>query len=121
METFVRLSYLNKGEDKICGIVGVFGIVSAQHEKAFKELLVVDQLRGEHSTGMAIVSRGNAYPSVVKAIGGPENIHPRAEPDASIWEVVGRREVVGKTVPGYKGGGLVKRQYFLIQPYAERH
>lgn len=68
------MSYLNKGEDKICGIVGVFGIVSAQHEKAFKELLVVDQLRGEHSTGMAIVSRGNAYPSVVKAIGGPENL-----------------------------------------------
>lgn len=56
-----------------------------------------------------------------KAIGGPENIHPRAEPDASIWEIVGRREVVGKTVPGYKGGGLVKRQYFLIQPYAEQH
>ena len=66
---------------------------------------------------MVEVSKARFY----KAIGGPENIHPRAEPDASIWEVVGRREVVGKTVPGYKGGSSVRRQYFLIQPYADRH
>lgn len=48
--------------------------MSAQHEKAFKELLVIDQLRGDHSTGMAIIPRNNVHPRVVKTVGGPENL-----------------------------------------------
>lgn len=40
----------------MCGLVGVAGNITAKHEKAFKDLLVVDALRGPHSTGVAQVN-----------------------------------------------------------------
>jgi hypothetical protein len=42
----------------MCGLVGVFGqAISIAAEKAFKDLLYLDVLRGEHSTGVAVVSQ----------------------------------------------------------------
>jgi len=38
------------------------------------------------------------------AVIGPLNVHPRAEPDRSVWEDVVTRKVVGLTTPGYKNG-----------------
>lgn len=52
-----------------------------------------------------------------KAVGGPENIHPRSEPDHSAWEVVGSRELVGRTTPGYKNGRGQKCRYFLTDRF----
>lgn len=56
----------------MCGIVSVFGAVTAPGEKAFKELLIIDQLRGAHSTGMAAISRASAVPKIVKVVGTPD-------------------------------------------------
>lgn len=41
----------------MCGLVGIFGKnLSIANEKVFRDLLYLDTLRGEHSTGAAIVS-----------------------------------------------------------------
>lgn len=56
----------------MCGIVSVFGSVSAQGEAAFKELLIIDQLRGNHSTGIAAINRTTPVPKIVKALGTPD-------------------------------------------------
>lgn len=37
-------------------------------------MLILDQLRGDHSTGVAFVNRQEDWPSVVKAVGGPQNL-----------------------------------------------
>ncbi|SER28378.1 hypothetical protein SAMN05216548_11495 [Faunimonas pinastri] len=54
-----------------------------------------------------------------EAIGGPENIHPRSEPDHSAWEIVGTREVIGRSEPGYKCTPGPKR-YWLVERFASR-
>lgn len=41
----------------MCGIVGMMGSIFTPEEKMFKELLIIDQLRGAHSTGIASVQR----------------------------------------------------------------
>lgn len=55
----------------MCGNVGVAGILNVAEEKAFKQLLVVDVLRGEHSTGVAVIPRHNAEPKIAKQVGNP--------------------------------------------------
>lgn len=65
---------------------------------------------------MIDVSKGDFF----RAIGGPENIHPRCERDRSVWEVVGARNVVGITTPGYvtRPGELAR--YMLDREFAAR-
>lgn len=58
----------------MCGIVAAFGAVGADHEKVFKEMLIFDQVRGHHSTGVAVVSRNDPSPKVVKAVGTPSEL-----------------------------------------------
>ena len=41
------------------------------------------------------------------------NVHPRCEPDASYWEIIGTRELFGKTTPGYKCEG--RKAYFISE------
>lgn len=41
---------------KICGIVAAAGLLTAEEEKIFKFLLILDTVRGEDSTGIAGVS-----------------------------------------------------------------
>jgi hypothetical protein len=54
-----------------------------------------------------------------KAIGGPENIHPRAEPDQSVWINLATHQQVGKTTPGYKGNNTgVSKRYYLTEAFA---
>lgn len=56
----------------MCGIVGVFGNIIKRHENAFQQLLVVDQLRGQDSTGMIRVPRFNTPVETQKAVGTPD-------------------------------------------------
>ena len=39
----------------MCGLVGIAGKIGVKEEKAFKDLLVVDVIRGPHSTGICAV------------------------------------------------------------------
>ncbi|WP_186191018.1 hypothetical protein [Burkholderia gladioli] len=45
--------------------------------------------------GMVEVSKEQFYDLM-----GPRDVHPRAEPDKSVWETP-RREVIGISTPGY--------------------
>lgn len=55
-----------------------------------------------------------------KAIGGPENIHPRSEEYRSVWVNQDTRAVVGTTTPGYKGSFGVASRYYLTSEFAAR-
>lgn len=54
----------------MCGLVGIAGTITDKEEKAFRTMLVMDSVRGEHSTGVLGVGR-HAAPMVVKSVGDP--------------------------------------------------
>lgn len=59
-----------KGDEKICGLVGVAGAIGDKEEKAFLHLLQLDTVRGPHSTGVCFVN-SNKHVSVHKELGTP--------------------------------------------------
>lgn len=56
----------------MCGIVSVFGNITLQQENIFKQMLIVDQLRGAHSTGMFSVRRHSDEVAIAKVVGTPD-------------------------------------------------
>ena len=59
----------------MCGIVCAVGLLTAEEEKIFKFLLILDTVRGEDSTGIAGVSV-NGDVLVSKAVGTPYDLFP---------------------------------------------
>lgn len=59
----------------MCGIVAAAGLLTAEEEKIFKFLLILDTVRGEDSTGIAGVSV-NGDVIVSKAVGTPYDLFP---------------------------------------------
>tara|TARA_R110002020_G_scaffold287099_1_gene502553 strand:+ start:6131 stop:7507 length:1377 start_codon:yes stop_codon:yes gene_type:complete len=53
----------------MCGIVGAIGSMVFADEKIFKQLLIVDALRGEHSTGAVSVTKAHGVKAFKKAVG----------------------------------------------------
>lgn len=54
----------------MCGLIGIAGHIGIKEEKAFKQGLIIDTLRGEHSTGALIVDRGlDSKATIVKQVG----------------------------------------------------
>ena len=74
----------------MCGLVGVFGKVNKQAESLFQCLLIVDVLRGPHSTGVAVVNADRQRPATIKGVLSPYDLfcHPSyrkaVEPDVSL-------------------------------------
>ncbi len=58
----------------MCGLVGMAGDTSGNWKDLFNHLLVVDSLRGTHSTGAALVTRFKADISLAKEVGHPFNL-----------------------------------------------
>ena len=59
----------------MCGLIGIAGEIGYKEEKMFADLLMLDTVRGTHSTGVAAISSaGNGYNLHVekKAVSGPE-------------------------------------------------
>lgn len=54
----------------MCGIVAAFGDISIKVEQAFKQMLIMDSVRGLDSTGVAVIDR-NGDVSVIKEVGNP--------------------------------------------------
>lgn len=54
----------------MCGIVGCVGRVTAREEKLFNQLLIVDSLRGEDSTGVAAIEKDGTV-KINKRVGDP--------------------------------------------------
>lgn len=61
------------GDFKICGLVGIAGQVSIKHERAFKTLLILDNLRGVDSAGAVVVHRDGSF-DTPKAVGNSFNL-----------------------------------------------
>jgi predicted glutamine amidotransferase len=57
----------------MCGLVGVIGNIGYKDKEVFQTLLILDVLRGPHSTGVAVVE-GNKDITVVKKLGVPHNL-----------------------------------------------
>ena len=57
----------------MCGIVGVAGDVQVKHERAFSDLLIMNQLRGFDSIGVTRVNM-TASPSVLKTLMHPAEL-----------------------------------------------
>lgn len=57
----------------MCGLISIVGNITVKEEKIFKQGLIVDVLRGEHSTGVAAVRRGHGNKEVfiAKQVGNP--------------------------------------------------
>lgn len=55
----------------MCGLVGVCGDCSGSWKDVFQELLLVDVVRGSHSTGAGFVGRGTEEFMLAKRIGHP--------------------------------------------------
>lgn len=58
----------------MCGLVGVFGNLSINAKQSldiFHDLLIVGQLRGTHSTGVAKIRKSKGKPLIHKVIGDP--------------------------------------------------
>lgn len=53
----------------ICGLVGIAGEITSKDEKAFRTLLILDTLRGEHSTGVAAVRKNDNEIYMAKQVG----------------------------------------------------
>lgn len=59
----------------MCGHVGVAGNLSMPTVKMFKDMLIADSVRGEHSTGVAGIGMGaNPNVEVVKCVGPTHNL-----------------------------------------------
>jgi hypothetical protein len=57
----------------MCGLTGIAGEITIKEESVFKQLLIVDSLRGVDSTGVAIIPRHGEV-KVAKELGNPYNL-----------------------------------------------
>src|SRR5690606_8536689 len=55
----------------MCGLVGVAGNITSVSDKIFRTLLILDTVRGEHSTGVAAVRRNTEEVYLAKQLGNP--------------------------------------------------
>lgn len=55
----------------MCGIVGCAGDLTIGHEKLVRTLLILDSIRGEDSTGVAVIGKWQGNVKIAKQVGDP--------------------------------------------------
>lgn len=68
----------------MCGLVGVAGDVSGTWKDLFTELLLIDSVRGTHSTGAGFVGREKRAFELIKRPGDPFNLFNTVQYDKAI-------------------------------------
>lgn len=48
---------------------------------------------------------------------GPMNVHPRSEPECSIWENLNTRAVIGRSEPGFRSPTGKQSRYWVDEKY----
>lgn len=87
----------------MCGLTGMAGNVFGKDLQAFKELLIVNALRGSHSTGVAVVQRDWTITGV-KGVGSPfslgysEEFHKAMRVANRVFIGHGRHATVGNII-----------------------
>lgn len=89
----------------MCGIVGVAGPLTGKHDKLLKNLLILDQVRGVDSTGIAAINRDDDI-RVVKQVGHAFNLFDMKVYDTAIQRM--NRAVIGHN--RYATSGNVTRK-----------
>lgn len=69
----------------MCGLVGCAGLLTSVEERIFRQLLILDSLRGEHSTGVAAVGMTGEV-LIAKNVGDPFQLF-----DTKGYEAIMRR------------------------------
>lgn len=88
----------------MCGIVGVAGNTYASHMKAFRDMLIFDQVRGLDSTGVVAIN-GKDELKAEKEIDGPDNLWNYAS--SKIFNAKGVPEMVYKALIGHNRAATV--------------
>lgn len=88
----------------MCGLVGIAGNIYPTHKKMFRDMLILDQLRGMDSTGVAVVynSKHKDFNDVhwEKVVGTPDGLW--SEPDEnSVFDSKGIVEGNAKVLMGH--------------------
>jgi predicted glutamine amidotransferase len=89
----------------MCGIVGCMGQLSQQDEKVLQQLLIVDSLRGDHSTGIAVVPRVGDV-QVAKQLGDPFQLFETRQYEQALKGI--NRAIIGHN--RYATQGAVNRK-----------
>src|SRR6478609_6232774 len=76
----------------MCGLVGTAGKLTAETDKLLRKLLIIDSIRGEHSTGIAAVDPQGTT-RIAKAVGNPWNLFDTKAYDQAIQKL--NRVVIG--------------------------
>ena len=87
----------------MCGLVGMCGDLSSADKEVMRTLLILSTLRGEDSSGVAVVPKKSAEASVLKAVGSPFELFAlsRFESTLSLYD---KRVVIGHTRKATVGG-----------------
>lgn len=90
----------------MCGLVGIAGNTIHRDMKIFRDMLLLDQLRGMDSTGVATVAGPINSPVVVeKELDGPDNIWNMGS--SKIFDYKGVSRVVNKVMMGHNRAATV--------------
>lgn len=90
----------------MCGIVGMVGDVTIADSLLIRNLLLLDQVRGIDSTGVAQIPFGkDVQPIVEKELGGPTNLWDYG--DSQLFTTSGRLKRVGRGFIGHNRAATV--------------
>jgi predicted glutamine amidotransferase len=89
----------------MCGLVGVAGDLTVQHEKILRTMLVLDSIRGEDSTGIAVVSKHSNQVKIAKQVGDPFQLFDHKSYDKALGGA--HRALIGHN--RYATSGAVNR------------
>jgi predicted glutamine amidotransferase len=76
----------------LCGLVGSAGKLTAETDKLLRKLLIIDSIRGEHSTGIAAIDP-QGVTRIAKAVGNPFNLFDTKAYDLAVQKF--NRVVIG--------------------------
>lgn len=79
----------------MCGLVGIAGDTTGSWKDVFNELLIVDVVRGPHSTGAGFVGRNDEKFMLAKRLGHPFNLLAAAEYDKAMSLAFPQKVMIG--------------------------
>lgn len=89
----------------MCGIVGVAGNLLASHGKIFREMLLMDVVRGWDSTGVVQVNNSSNTPITEKEVGCPPNLWDDGK--GKVFNSRGLPRIVGKAYIGHNRAATI--------------